>query len=1191
MKLNKIVSTLLAVLMLFSALSVLVTAEDTEAEAPEYTYNTVSGVPTIDYIKGEVTDPETKTVSKIENPEDKLATMDLRLEKDGYQLYVDAYSGEVAVRNIASGEVLFSNPYLVGRDNPNKKVTPETKEELLSQLIVEYTDITKNTTKKFYSFTDASKRGQIIVKAIKNGIRVEYTIGRAESKYLLPIWIEKSAMETKILPYIKENMTKWEYQHFVDQYMQMDPNANPPTTDLDTMNNKYPITKKGVALYVLREDVNSVEKAKLEMNYIKTWCPHYTYEELDADHMAVEYVGSEDNPPLFKMALEYRLDEDGFTVRLPANGIRFNETLYRLESLEILPFMGAGINTNEGYTFFPDGSGALFDFASIAALGQQTKITGKVYGEDYAYHDLEAKYEQVIRYPVYGMVENESIYDTIQNPNYKPNEDGSLAEDPNNPFWLETVTKKQRGFFAIVEEGASMMDLTSFHAGTSNFNSVRMTVYPRPQDEYNVADAISVGDNQTWTVVSERKYTGNYKIRYILLTSDEVAQKKGIEDYFTTSYVGMANAYRKYLEKEEILTRLDEDDVKEDIPLYIETFGSALTTKKVLSIPVDVMAPLTSFEDIQQMYDDFSDEEVGITNINFILTGYTKGGMNAPQVPYHLKWEKSVGGAKGFEELLAYAEEKDFGVFPDFDFAFVSGNGMFDGLNLKRHAVKTIDNRYTSRRVYSTAKQTYISYFELAISPAYFSHFYEKLSENYKKYEPMGISVSTLGQYLNSDFDEDEPYNRADGQRFTEEALAYLSENYTKVMTAGGNSYSWKYVDYITDIALDSSRYAQAYASVPFLGMVLHGYVQFAGAPVNMEGNISYAFLKAIENGAGLYFTLSYSGYELLKADEVLNQYYSVRYDIWFDDAVSLYQELNGLLSDVQTSIIVDHKYVDGVRIPDADELAMDAKTEMEQAIAAEKAREEQAALAHAEALLNAQKTIKNGFKDLTKWRADVDAYLSVVNSGDALLADTLAAYQQAYNEYVADNTKYTATLEVQKGLTDLVNLQIYGNVGKVYLTKVNAEATITASEEALALLKTQSGLPATEITYLEGLIASMRTLLNEINDKVTEAEGKAAATYNTVKDAKTLDTVPKELFAEYARPVVTPEQGDQEQLPEDNTVVEAVNKYLADTNSIAYVEYENGTAFILNFNNYAVRTEINGVSYTVSAYGYFKLN
>lgn len=58
--------------------------------------------------------------------------------------------------------------------------------------------------------------------------------------------------------------------------------------------------------------------------------------------------------------------------------------------------------------------------------------------------------------------------------------------------------------------------------------------------------------------------------------------------------------------------------------------------------------------------------------------------------------------------------------------------------------------------------------FELAISPAYFNHFYSKLSENLLKYYPegykSGISVATLGTDLNSDFDEDEPYNRDDSE-------------------------------------------------------------------------------------------------------------------------------------------------------------------------------------------------------------------------------------------------------------------------------------------------------------------------------------------------------------------------------------------------------------------------------------------
>ena len=34
-----------------------------------------------------------------------------------------------------------------------------------------------------YSFTEAAQRGQIKFKNIKNGIRVEYTIGREENMY------------------------------------------------------------------------------------------------------------------------------------------------------------------------------------------------------------------------------------------------------------------------------------------------------------------------------------------------------------------------------------------------------------------------------------------------------------------------------------------------------------------------------------------------------------------------------------------------------------------------------------------------------------------------------------------------------------------------------------------------------------------------------------------------------------------------------------------------------------------------------------------------------------------------------------------------------------------------------------------------------------------------------------------------
>ena len=128
---------------------------------------------------------------------------------------------------------------------------------------------------------------------------------------------------------------------------------------------------------------------------------------LEEAHAFVEYEAKVESYPLFKLALEYTIDENtGLVVRLPANGIRFDETLYRLDSIDILPYMGAGMNPNEGYTFFPDGSGTLFDFEEIAISGQREKVTAKIYGQDYAYHELSGMYEEVIRYPVFGIYEN-----------------------------------------------------------------------------------------------------------------------------------------------------------------------------------------------------------------------------------------------------------------------------------------------------------------------------------------------------------------------------------------------------------------------------------------------------------------------------------------------------------------------------------------------------------------------------------------------------------------------------------------------------------------------------------------------------------------------------------------------------------------------------------------------------------------
>jgi hypothetical protein len=130
-------------------------------------------------------------------------------------------------------------------------------------------------------------------------------------------------------------------------------------------------------------------------------------------------------------------------------------------------------------------------------------------------------------------------------------------------------------------------------------------------------------------------------------------------------------------------------------------------------------------------------------------------------------------------------------------------------------------------------------------------------------------------------------------------------------MVSGGNAYTIPYADVITDVPLTSSEYIRASETVPFSGIVLHGSKSFTGTPINMEGDMKEAVLNSIENGASLFFTLSYQNTQELKTSKYWSQYYSIQYDIWKDDVVKYYDIINGALSDLQNKYIVDHDFIE----------------------------------------------------------------------------------------------------------------------------------------------------------------------------------------------------------------------------------------------------------------------------------------
>ena len=1234
MLMKKIIAVILTALMLISTFTVLVQAQASSTTSTKYTYKTNKNEATMDYMTGEYV-TETGESIIVDTEEEKLQTMDLRVESNGYRIYIDEYSGEVALECIATGERMFSNPVNASA----MKLEDSVRAEFVSQILINYVDTSNNNQEcKYNSYTHAVNVGtkdnqlpsQLTVKPIKDGIRVDYAIGRVDSRYLVPERISKVDFEEKILNVAIEagcsQLEEMQLRNFFKCYDLSDPKAQTAVIREDWLK-KYPMIAE-TPIYAFtgatKREYRAIEKI------IKAYCPDYTYEELDNGHLALNYEPSDKAEALFNIAIEYKIEETytgsgvyGLTVRVPANGIRFDESVFQLDSIQILPYMGANLSSDAGYAFFPDGTGALFSSEELSKKKSDTYFYGTVYGDDFAYYNLGsgAPHNEVVRYPVYGVVDQ------------KTDAEGNTRDT---------------GYFAIIEEGDAMTKLISYYNYTAKYNTVRVEVNPRPSDTYSLSDAISVSGLSTWTVVSARKYTGDFKIKYIMLTDEDVAKTKKVSNKtYTPDYMGMAEAYRDYLVGSGVLTRLTEKDVEEDIPLYIETFGCAVTTKKFLSIPYETEVPLTSFADIQKMYSQLSDN--GVTNINFIMTGYTEGGLKAEKIPYNLNWDNAVEDEIDFEDLVADAKENGYGIYPDFDFAFCSTNTLFDALILDKHAIKTIDDRYTSKREYSATRQTFINYFELAMSPAYFDHFYTKLTENYLEYEPLGISVSTIGSYLSSDFDEDEPYNREDSKQFTTEAFKYLDEHYEKVLTSGGNVYTWKYVDYITDAATDSSRHARSSATVPFLGIVLHGYVQFAGSAINMEGNIDYALLRAIENGASIKFILSYRNTEKLKEYYNTSVYYSVRYDIWFNDLIARYKEINEVLKDVQTSVIVDHKFIDAdaVRIPDDNELTDDAMAALLAAAAAEKA----AAEADHESVRLTLQTIRKNlnkcgellptaldenvegsvaylYKLAVERGADLDAAVAAMNDAKAAL-DALVAEKEALEaeKKEAENaateegateegtpaetaegettegeaTEGEGTEETEPTIDDKI-AEVTAKIEEATKAHEDAIAAVQAAYADYAAAAKLAADTAEELIALyefasenigmleanEAFTADIRAQLVALNSSLASSCAALSA-YADAELAALSDAVAK--FKADNADLIPEEEVEEETDVEEDVQPTPFNKYAVSENSVVYEEYDNGKKLVLNFNNYAIKVTIGDVSYTVDAYGYIVIS
>lgn len=823
-------------------------------------------------------------------------------------LFINPSTTEIAVRDNESGEIWYSNP-------PGARVENY-------QLSIIYYD-PEDKRRRLDSYKDSVAYGQFEIEPIPNGVAVSYTIGQEwKEDDFIPIAISYDRMHSQIIARIEDPKD----QEFVlKQYELLEYKLLPEpdtsgTLGPDKLWGKYELVSPLRTLraqeqttlnfliidrlvdrrddideradvtedmmiqlldnptYILKQRVLPWDKVAL-IDLLKSI--GYTPEDVRVDNEANNLPAPKPNNETFDVTIEYTLDESSLVVTIPMEKVRYPKDVeaqlayvkgaasvfqgqvgrgnvyeyfvkpvggtlvtFPLYSLGVLPFFGAAPRGAEGYIFVPDGSGAILDISRV----NDRAYRKRVYGDDYPILPFTTAEEE----------------ETVPTP---------------TPYSVHMpVFGFKRGdsaFFSVIESAAPFAYVCGQIAGSNNnysYTYADFVLMPFGTVQLATTERSERGGDKSINVYAERLPNEDIRIRYAFLDAD------------SADYVGMARYYQEYLVDHGVLKKTNTDG---KVPFFLEIVGSIRKQVPILGVPVYTTVALTTFEEAKQIIDEFS--AAGVKDIVVKFTGWLRGGVDH-EFPNRIVVDDAIGGSRALREFADYLKQRGVELYPNVYFQIISSTA--DNLSWRRETAKTPSGQWTFN----------------VLSPRRLGTIMSSFLRNYSRFGLEGISLNDLGAELVSDFDPGRMIDRGEALDIVKEQLERVRSEYgLDIMLSYPNIYALPYGKYAVYVPLEATQYTSVTDSVPFMQMVLRGYSVYAGGAFNRSDNMRKEILKSIEVGAYPHYQLFYREPSIIKGTDY-KSLYSCYFQDWFEDAVSVYKELEAVLGRVVDQRIVDHK-------------------------------------------------------------------------------------------------------------------------------------------------------------------------------------------------------------------------------------------------------------------------------------------
>jgi hypothetical protein len=481
--------------------------------------------------------------------------------------------------------------------------------------------------------------------------------------------------------------------------------------------------------------------------------------------------------------------------------------------------------------------------------------------------DLKTDSKSAVSLPVYGR-------------DYSLQQIGDVNNYQQAVLPVYGLKRNNNGFVAVIGEGDPIATIICQPKNsTYNRSSVYSSFNILSRESYSSNDMLA---SAVMVKYGKKSYDGDLSINYRFLTGDKA------------SYTGMALSIQNYLFKDK--KKLDADQMQ----MYVDTYGLVSRKERFMGYPITAQRALTTYEQSQQILTKLSQK--GIKNItlrylNWSVDKYNNSVSKIGNTP------DVLGSKNGMKDLVAYTKEKNIRFFADSETMLQKANNYFQQLNCAQMVDGGVSKVIPSGIISQISNTD--AYTLSILKPSQFKKAVSSVENAYRTLGINNISLSSLGDKLYTDFNSKEPSLRNQVAADITTAVKNLSKS-KKIIVEKGNMYVLPYVSDVLNIEISDSRLVVESDSVPFLQIVLHGYLNYVSDSINLSDDPQISYLKAIEYGCGLKYTLNYADPSILRNTNY-SSLYSTSYQYWLENASDNYKKAAAVLDGLQNKIITNH--------------------------------------------------------------------------------------------------------------------------------------------------------------------------------------------------------------------------------------------------------------------------------------------